>query len=131
MAQRIGIHRGQATRWSKETGLQRPSLRTFCLRAASANASFPNGSRIAFDAYAAVFKTVAKQMKVNAPPVMSGEIACCLYFMFRETKGHIGISGFEVTLDMWQKVLNNIREYYPEDATAKCSIGCGKRIGHE
>jgi hypothetical protein len=122
VAKRIGLHRGQATRWSKKTGVQRPSLRNFCLRAASANASFPNGARIAFDAYAKVFKTVAKQMKVNAPPEMSGKIACCLYFMFHETKGHIGISGSEVASDMWPKVLNNIREYYPEDVTANALL---------
>lgn len=112
LARRIGVNRGQFTRYNKSGGTQRPSLRNFCLRSAAANVSYPAGARVAFGAYCDAFEAVAAQMERPCPP-MSPEIACCLYFLFRSLKTELAAGRQGLADSVLRTVIQCVHEYFP------------------
>lgn len=120
VARRIGINRGQFTRYKSESH-QRPSLRNFCLRSAAANVSYPDGATVAFAAYCEAFAAVAEKMERPCPPI-TPETACCLYFLFRAFKNELAAGRLSLAESTLESVLSCVREYFPKTAMGGVSL---------
>lgn len=120
LARRIGVNRGQFTRY-RSSAKQQPSLRSFCLRSAAANAGYPDGAVIAFAAYCEAFQAVALQMERVAKPI-TPEIACCLYFGFRRLRAEMAAGRCELTDQVCQEVILDVREYFPKMPLVRTSV---------
>ena len=117
LAKRIGVNRGQFTRY-KSAAKQRPTLRNFCLRSAAADAAYASGAVIAFGAYCEAFRAVAVKIG-QVPPPLTPEIACCLYFGFRRLRSELKVGRSGLSDAVCNMVICDVREYFPDPESGR------------